>query len=69
MQLPVEVERFDATMLSVSVPVLTAVMGIKTALMAVMRGTAVSFQSDSCMLTPVIPATSLSSYYLLNATL
>ena len=36
MQLPVEVERFDATMLSVSAS-LTAVMGIETAVMAVMR--------------------------------
>ena len=60
---------FNAPMASVSASLLTAVMGIETALMAVMRGTAVSFQSDSCMLTPVIPATSLSSYYLLNATL
>ena len=31
-----EVERFDATMLSVSGPVVTAVMEFKTALMAVM---------------------------------
>ena len=37
---------FDAPMVSVSASVVTAVMGIETAVMAVMRGTAVvSFQS------------------------
>ena len=37
MQLPVKVEHFDATMLSVSGPVVTAVMELETAVMAVMR--------------------------------
>ena len=36
---------FDALMASVSASVVTAVMGFETALMAVMRGTVVSFQS------------------------
>ena len=37
MQFPVRVERFDATMASVSGPELTAVMGFETAVMEVMR--------------------------------
>ena len=39
---------FNVPVASVSASVWTAVMGIETALMAVMRGAAVSFQSDSC---------------------
>ena len=45
-QFPVKVEHFDATMVCVSAP-LIAVMGIETALMAVMRLDVVSYQNYS----------------------